>query len=440
MSAPGDVRLVRPDRPAPAGATASLHRIVWRWHFYAGVLVAPVLVVVAVTGGLYVFKAELERLLYPSVLTVPPGPVRVPLEAQVAAAKASVPDGYRAGSVGVWPDPTMPTEVFFQAKDRPFKLVYVDPYTGAVTGELAGDGLFRTVLKLHRTLFLGPAGRVVVELTTGWTVVLLVTGLYLWWPRKRTAAGLLYPRLRAKPYAVLRDLHAVAGFYLLPVSATAALTGLLYTQVWGGGYFLAAERTGASAGRTPPKSVSPPEARPLPLDAAFAAARSHYPDAGSLSLSLPSRPDAALVVFAGGATGPVTHGVLALDRSTGEVLANTPEHDQPAMRRWTGWNYSLHVGSVLGRPTKVLWLVACGVLTALPLTGLWMWWARRPAGRTGFPRRPDVRVPRRVLGAAALLGVLLPLVGASMLAVLAGEWVVARTRRRRATPRIPVPA
>jgi len=434
VSASSELAEVAPDAPQPRAECAavvgpSLYRVFWRWHFYAGVFVTPVLLVVAITGGLYVFKSELEGLLYPSTLFVEPGPSRVPLEDQIASAKASVPEGYRAGSVGVWSDPTRSTEVFCQAIGQPFKLVYVDPHTGAVCGELTGDGVFRTVLKLHRTLFLGTAGRVLVELVTGWAIVLLLTGLYLWWPRKRSAAGVLYPRLRAKPYVVLRDLHTVAGFYLLPVILLIALTGLVYAQVWGSGYKFAAEKTGAT-GRTPPKSVSPSGAKPLPLDAAFAVARARYPDAEVLSLSLPPRPDSSLVFFAGGESGPLTHGTLALDRSTGDVLADEPADQKPGLNWWSNWNYPLHVGSVLGTPTKVVWAVACLVLVALPVTGLWMWWERRPAGRTGLPRRPDARVPWWLVGAISWLGLLLPVVGASMLVILLGEWIVRFLYRR----------
>jgi len=86
---------------------------------------------------------------------------------------------------------------------------------------------------------------------------------------------------------------------------------------------------------------------------------------------------------------------------------------------------------VLGTPTKIVWLIACLVLVALPVTGLWMWWTRRPAGRTGLPRRPDVRVPWPLIGGIALLGGLLPVVGASILLILLGEWIVRLLRRRR---------
>lgn len=429
MTDPGEKPEIAPAQSAGA-SRSSLYRVFWRWHFYAGILVTPVLLVVAITGGLYVFKDELEGILYRSSLYVEPGSARVPIEEQIAATKANLPEGYRIASVSVWADPTRSTEVFCLAKGQPFRQVYVDPYSGAIRGELSGDGLFRTVLKLHRTLFLGTTGRVVVELTTGWAILLLVTGLYLWWPRKGSVAGVLYPRLLAKPYVVLRDLHTVAGFYLLPVAILIALTGLLYTLVWGSGFHLAAEKAGAFE-RTPLKSVSPPDAKPLTFDAAFDIARARYPNAKVLTLSVPAKPDAALEFFAAGTTGPSLQGTFALDHSTGEVLSDVPAERQPALRQWSNWNYPLHVGSVLGTSTKVIWLSACLVLVALPVTGVWMWWKRRPKGQTGFPRRPEVRVSRWLVGLIALLGVLLPVVGVSMIVILLGEWGMRLFRSRR---------
>ncbi|HEX5391451.1 MAG TPA: PepSY domain-containing protein, partial [Burkholderiaceae bacterium] len=59
----------------PVADTSALYRRVWRWHFYAGLICLPFLALMAVTGGLYVFKAPIESLVYASLRTVdsPPG-------------------------------------------------------------------------------------------------------------------------------------------------------------------------------------------------------------------------------------------------------------------------------------------------------------------------------------------------------------------------------
>jgi uncharacterized iron-regulated membrane protein len=81
---------------------------------------------------------------------------------------------------------------------------------------------------------LGTTGRIILELTTCWSIVLAATGIYLWWPPKANQLwGVWLPRLRQKPYLVLRDLHAVSGIYVAIVAILIALTGLIYTSIWG---------------------------------------------------------------------------------------------------------------------------------------------------------------------------------------------------------------
>src|SRR6266705_2832882 len=82
--------------PPPADTEQSgvgdrLYRVVWRWHFYAGMIIAPALIVVAATGALYIFKDELESILHPGVTYVEPAADRVSYAQQLAAARASVP-------------------------------------------------------------------------------------------------------------------------------------------------------------------------------------------------------------------------------------------------------------------------------------------------------------------------------------------------------------
>lgn len=421
-----------PSLVAPERLRASLYRVVWRWHFYAGVLVAPVLFVVAVTGAMYVFKDELERVIYPDTMFVTPKPETVSLDRQVAAVEAAYP-GCKADTVEVETDPTRATSIRIRGPSQSQR-VYVNQHTGTVQGAIGEDSVFRVVLDIHRRLFIGTAGRVVVEVVTCWTVVLLVTGLYLWFPRRPTLRGVFLPRLRSHPYTALRDCHAIAGACLMPVAITIALTGLVYSLVWGSGYSYASS-TGGPSPTAALKSVSSPDAPPLALDRAVAITRTHYPEAAFIDVRLPSSPGRALVARAklSEATGPRRQVVLALDHSTGEVLDSQFSGQYPALRWWrTTWNYSLHVGDILGTPTKVIWLVACLVLAALPATGLWMWWKRRPDGRTGFPRRPERRVPWWLLGVIGLLSVFLPAVGASVVLILAGEWVADRVRHRRA--------
>ena len=80
-----------PSDPRRSAAGDRLYRVVWRWHFYAGMIIAPSLIVVVATGALYIFKDELEGVIYPGVTYVEPAAERVSYEQQKAAALAASP-------------------------------------------------------------------------------------------------------------------------------------------------------------------------------------------------------------------------------------------------------------------------------------------------------------------------------------------------------------
>ena len=170
-----------PDTKQP-GTSDRLYRIVWRWHFYAGMIIAPALIVVAATGALYIFKDELEAVIYPGVTYVEPAAERTSYEQQIAAVRAAVPATSQIFLLQVFTNPKRATSMaFFGGKAQ---YVYVDQYRGHYLGAIEKGGFFDIVLKLHRTLFLGTTGRIIVELTTCWTIVLAATGIFLWWPHK----------------------------------------------------------------------------------------------------------------------------------------------------------------------------------------------------------------------------------------------------------------
>ncbi|MDR3619549.1 MAG: PepSY-associated TM helix domain-containing protein [Paludisphaera borealis] len=435
-------------------ASGSLFRVVWRWHFYAGLIIAPVLMTVATTGAIYIFKPDVVRLFRPSLAGDGRSGTTLDLGARLAAAEAEVSashSGFRSVVLEIPAGGDRPTSVLFEPADRPGKgrartlRAYVDPRDGKVLGVVdsesdAVEGFFDEVLKLHRQLWIGTTGRVVVELTTCWTIVLLATGLYLWWPRRREKVrGVWAPRWGAKLYTVLRDLHAVSGAYLLPIAMVIAATGLWYTVAMGlnGRKAAANWERGRSIFSTdwppddPPQVASKGEPRPgggTSLDEAAAVAARRYPGK-DLLLDLPGRKrrgkaiDGVRVTAVNeeGAPGPYFSAELILDRFDGAVLSETTFGDSSRVAWWSVWNYPLHVGSVLGLATKLIWLAACGLLAGLPVTGIWMWWTRRPKGATGFPRRAEAQLPVWLVGVMVAACVMLPAVGASVLVVLAFE-------------------
>ena len=407
----------------------SFYRRVWRWHFWAGLLACPVLVVVAVTGALYTFKDEIEDWQLADLRFADSTAERKPLAELLAAVTAAHPTWTPTQAL-IPGDPDRSTAVQVTTGSGT-RLVYVNPYTAEVLGDIERSPFFTVVLRIHRSLFAGTTGRILVELATCWMVVLVVSGLYLWIPRTwRTVWGVWLPRLRGKPYVVLRDLHTVGGLYLAPVLVLLAVTGLFFTVVWV--WSLNAVTNGA--GEFPRHFLTaPPEAggrvASAALDAAERRARSEYPT-NPLVVMLPAKPGEAIVTRVRGLSGPSYVASVGVDRTAGVETSRKVYDDLAWHEKVRLWVLPVHMGSVFGWPTKVLAAVACLALVWLSVSGVWMWLARRPVGRAGFPHASTATAPKVAVALILLLGVVFPVVGGSILLVLVGEYLVGRFVRK----------
>lgn len=428
---------------------AAFYPAVWRWHFWAGLVITPFLVVVSLTGALYVFKEELSRATarHLHFVDVPPDAVPKTYAERVAAARAHVTDpAWEFSGFYATPDPARSDEIAFERQIGPaedhaheHRFVYVHPYTAGVLGEKRYEnGFFSIVLKLHRSLLAGPTGRILVELSTCWGIVSVLTGILLWWPRgKERLWGVWLPRLRKGGKLALRDLHTIPGLYLFAVVLAIMVTGLLYTSVWGRAAFAGLYFGGQlpAAYLSPPKSTPLAEgASPATIDQVIAEARTHY-RFRELGVQAPHNPGDAWTVQAPTHRGRLDEGAVFVDASTGKTLATI---DYPSLKlgaKTALLFYSIHTGSIFGPPTQVLAVIACLVIIAMSVTGVWMWWRRRPRGKFGSPRKtPSEIVPRTAVIVIIFLAVFFPLVGASLLALWAGEFVWRRFGSRAVRP------
>lgn len=219
-----------------AAAPVALYRAIWRWHFYAGLLTLPFLVSLAVTGGIYLFEKELGEAWYGDMLLVPSGaPNPAALEPEAIVSHAAGHGGVVAYMPPAAPDRAARVVITSEAGRR---AVFVDPYTGAVLGSLAqGEfgnlGVFDLVRRWHSLTLLGWPGNRLIEIVAGWTLILVATGVYLWWPRG--SGGVLSVRATPRQRVFSRDLHAVTGVIAGSLVAFLALTGLPWSGFWGEG-------------------------------------------------------------------------------------------------------------------------------------------------------------------------------------------------------------
>jgi uncharacterized iron-regulated membrane protein len=219
--------------------------MVWRWHFYAGLFCIPFVLWLSVTGTIFLFHPQIQRFLDRPYehLTITQ---RATANAQVQAALAAVPgttlDSYQLPST-----PTSAAEILVDKGAQQFR-VYVHPQTAAVLKIDNEDHRVDVFMsRLHGELLIGKYGSWIVELAASWAVIMILTGLFLWWPRNsKGLAGVLYPRLRSGGRTFWKDIHSVTGIYVSAFVLFLLFTGLPWAKAWGG--YLKAIRN-MSAGR-----------------------------------------------------------------------------------------------------------------------------------------------------------------------------------------------
>ncbi|WP_313635364.1 PepSY domain-containing protein, partial [Exiguobacterium sp.] len=208
------MNLMQTEETVKKALTSSAYRTIWRWHFYAGIIFAPFLVMLAVTGSIYLFKPQIENVLYQSYYEVTPKADRITATEQINRVKAKYPDAlvtsYQPGE-----SDDRSSEVNISSP-KMSATVFVNPYSGKIIGTLSDDDrIMNKIEEIHGELMAGTTGDRIVELVACWAIVLIVTGLFLWFPRKQKGlSGVLFPRLRQGKKLFRRDLHAVPAFWI----------------------------------------------------------------------------------------------------------------------------------------------------------------------------------------------------------------------------------
>ncbi|ERS11076.1 peptidase M4 [Alcanivorax sp. PN-3] len=438
---------------------------VWRWHFYAGLFTAPFLLILAITGALYLFNDELNDLIYPQLRFAPSGDAVLPAGDLVAAVREAYPrDTVTRIDMPVSPGRTAMAFVTPE-QGEPLR-VFVDPGDGTILGDVI---YARTLVGfadvMHGSLLLGRGGDALVELAASWALVLVITGLYLWWPRGRRSRAFRFGR-RTRGRKRWREIHRLVGVYTAVMIVFLIITGLPWASFWGDRVLSPVSNAlglgyppqlrhhgGGEASAAPVKTMVDTlgdapwalQQAPLPhvhhhhgehggeLDTSTAAInRVHDILAGQ---GLPYGYRLSIPADAGDPYSAYTYPdrpqgqrTLHVDSGGHRLLVNVGFDDYGAIAKAVELGVALHMGNYFGRANQIVMLLTCVAIVALVITGVVMWWRRRPAGGLGAPDSPPIR-KRYWLAITLTLLALLPLAGLSLLLVLALEKGM-MTRRR----------
>ncbi|MFE6526911.1 PepSY-associated TM helix domain-containing protein [Streptomyces sp. NPDC057794] len=442
----------RPAAPAPSrSGWAPLRPLILRLHFCAGVLVAPFLLVAALSGLLYAASFQAEKIVYDHELTVPAGREKLPIGEQVAAAREAHPEGAVA-AVRPSPEAGATTRVMLSGVpgvDEDYTLaVFVDPYTAEVRGSLEQYGstgalpLRTWIDKLHRDLHLGETGRLYSELAASWLWVISAGGLVLWFSRRRARRKVRGTTGRRRTLGLHGSVGvwAAAGFFFL------SATGLTWSAHAGA----TIDELRTSLGQaTPAVSAAGGEhsghgaaagradaAHGVGLDKVLAAARAEGLG-DPVEVVPPADAESAYVVRQVQRSWPTRQDSVAVDPASGQVTDVVRFADYPVLAKLTRWGIDLHTGVLFGLANQILLMLLAGSLVLLIVWGYRMWWQRGRGGAFGrpVPRGAWQQVPPQILvpllAGIAVLGYFMPLFGIPLAVFLAVDILLGEIAYRR---------
>ena len=358
----------------------TFRKILFWFHLFAGVLAGVVIAVMCFTGVTLAFEKEIinwvekESRVAPAAVSSEPKP----LDELLAAVREKHP-GQRPSGITLKPDSTAAVLISFGRTNS----FYVNPYTAEVR-EPSAQGtreFMRTMIAWHRFLGTNEDNRAIGKAITGACnvafLVLALTGLYLWWPRKWTRdafRAIAAMNFRLKGKARDWNWHNAIGLWSAPVLIVLTATAMPISYRWAGDVIY--KLTGTTppppnAGPTTGSEVRVPEPEPgakrLPMQDLLAAAQKEVPQWKEISFRLstggrggraganaetdaaPRGPQAVSVTVKERGAWPLFASItLSLDPFTGAVLKKETFASNTLGRQVRSWTRYLHTGEALG--------------------------------------------------------------------------------------------
>lgn len=354
-------------------------------HLWLGLSTGPVVFLLGITGAVYCFAPELQNLQ----------PYRIVNE----EIRTFLPPSQLQQIAGNHLPGKSPQRIYYDARDKAVMVlfskkneysysIFINPYSGEVLKVRDNEKDFLSVvLQLHRTLLI-PYGHEIIRWSTVIFIVMLISGIVLWWPKnKRTAKQGFKIMWRAHPKRLNYDLHKVLGFYVSWIVIFTALTGLMFAFESFANFTY--DLTGAKHSiiqKKPPLSVttlhivSETEGIDLVWKAIEPDLHKRY---AAVMFVLPATKDGPILLRANPGKGTLYKTDFRyFDQYSGKEFqaayvwgrykdAHTIADNIKRM------NYDLHTGAIFGLPGRIALFFAALVVTSLPITGFYFWWGKK---------------------------------------------------------------
>jgi uncharacterized iron-regulated membrane protein len=354
-------------------------------HRWLGFISGLVVFIVSITGCIFCFQDEIQDALHNyRTVEVSNAPMLKPSVLKDNGLK-HIPKGKFAGLIYNSPGRAAIVGITDAAG---YHNLYTNPYTGKILGDdLLQKNFFIIVEYIHLYLLL-PAniGKMVVGISVLIFVVLMITGIILWWPKRKTDRKRSFTiKWNGRWRRVNYDLHNVLGFYAASISIILAITGLSMSFEW-------VENGIYKAGNIGHKLEHADEKKLFKSDSVHKAVNPNAPAIDIAYATMRSKsPGAQMILFYGGAAAGdalyagaypkelhyAYNDAYQFDQYSGKMLQYLPNSQKSPGLKLENMNYDIHVGQIAGLPGKILAFIASLISASLPVTGFIIWLGKR---------------------------------------------------------------
>ena len=373
-----------------------MKKLWFQLHWFVGITAGTVLMVIGLTGAALAFREQILDALNPGVrnVAVQSAPVLGPQQVLLAA-KAAKPHE-RITTIMLYDTPGASARVSLtpQPGQRKGETIYLNPYSGALMPELAGEDFFEWVEQLHRFLLLPRDPGKMVSGTLAFCLMgLALSGLYLRWPRRvwNWRTWLTFD-LRMKGRSFLWGLHSVVGTWVMVVFLMFTASGVYWAfdpirdlaDGWMG--TLRPPREAAAA---KPKAPKPSAAEMADMSAGWETFKHNAPDWQMAVVRVPERAAQPLQILWVAKDAPHlrARSSMSINLQTGALLKSELYADKPLGARFQSTIYPLHLGTYFGVAGQIIVFIAALALPGFGITGWMLYLNRRKQKRIARAER-----------------------------------------------------
>ena len=266
--------------------------------------------------------------------------------------------------------------VWTRDSKRSYTAYIIDPYSNEVVRVVRNSGSFWSIIKgIHVSLLIPKYGRDIVRFSTLLFFFVLISGLWLWYPRRKKALkSALTVKVKATRFRLLYDSHRVLGFYIILPLLCIVLSGLVFGYKWmeTGVYSVISDTPSADSSiETIEKELSQTHTPFSSFELLYAKQpllhqyTITYPSARSKSYSFSFYPDQF--------SGLNNFDTYTVDATNGKLLDHERWDELSNAQKLKRAEYNIHVGAIGGLPTKIIAFITCLICASLPITGFYIW-------------------------------------------------------------------